>query len=242
MKKHLFLLLVLAALVAGGVFGQNRSEPNPDSDFQFDAKTGTITKYVGTDKRCVVPEAIGGVPVAAIGGGYPGAFTDNKIVTQVVLPPSVVSIGDRAFKNSSLEYITVQGRLKSIGTEAFAGTNLKNFISSWPDDSNGILKVPNGLHRDSKLAKDLVLPKNITEIGDFAFAGTQITSVTLPATLNRIGASAFNNCKQLTTVTVPSSVKSLIFGNGSFSGTALNAASKKALLDRGAPDKEAAFK
>ncbi|MCL1931072.1 MAG: leucine-rich repeat domain-containing protein [Treponema sp.] len=240
--KKLVVLLVLAAFVAGGVFAQNRSEPNPDSDFTFDAKTGTIKKYVGTDKRCVVPEAIGGVPVAAIGGGYPGAFTGNKIVTQVVLPPSVVSIGDRAFMNSSLEYITVQGKLKSIGANAFEGTNLKNFISAWPDGSNGILKIPNGLYRNSALTGALEIPANITEIGDYAFAGTQIQSVTLHRNVKRIGAGAFQNCKQLTTVTVSSSISSLIFGSGSFTGTALNAASKKALLDRGAPAGESAFK
>ena len=90
------------------------------------------------------------------------------------------------------------------------------------------------MYRNSDLNGALETPSGITEIGDYAFAGTQITSVILPRSVTRIGANAFSGCTQLTHVTIPSSVTGITFGSSAFASTALNDASKKALTDRGA--------
>ncbi|MDR2731146.1 MAG: leucine-rich repeat domain-containing protein [Treponema sp.] len=153
-----FLFLVLAVLVAAGAFAQNKA-----SDFEFDAGTGTITKYTGTAKRVVFPARIDGKAVTAIGAG---AFAGNQIIIEAVIP------------------------------------------------------------------------EGVTEIGDDAFNGTQIKSVTLPRSIKKIGSNAFRACGELTTVTIPSGVTSIIFGNSgpfsvAFGGTDLDNASRKALTDRG---------
>ena len=49
---------------------------------------------------------------------------------------------------------------------------------------------------------DLVIPNGTTEIGDYAFAGGQFTSVTIPPSVTNIGAAAFSDCNGLKTVTV----------------------------------------
>ncbi len=56
----------------------------------------------------------------------------------------------------------------------------------------------------------------LKEIGDFAFAGTGISEIALPETLNRIGAAAFGECAALTKVHVPASISEIgkaAFGN-----------------------------
>jgi len=231
------LAMVLATIGAGGVFAQRtagaRYEPNPVSDFMFTASSSsiTITGYQGTDNRVVIPAEIGGKPVTAIGAN---AFRNNTTITEFVIFDGITAIGNNAFLNSSLRWININEctTIESIGTGAFQGTALQSMLSNWP--AGKVNKIPNNAFRDAALNRALVIPDGVTEIGDYAFAGTQITSVTLPESVTRIGANAFNGCTQLTSVTIPLSVTRITFGTNPFASTALNDASKKALTDRGA--------
>lgn len=63
----------------------------------------------------------------------------------------------------------------------------------------------------------LVLPKDITKIGERAFQEcSKLTDIAIPASVTSIGKVAFNDCKGLTGITIPSSVTSI--GGGAFSG------------------------
>ena len=65
--------------------------------------------------------------------------------------------------------------------------------------------------------ENLVLPDEITCIGDRAFHGnTTLRSITIPNSVTSIGDEAFRNCTRLTAITIPASVKSI--GDGAFSG------------------------
>ena len=62
--------------------------------------------------------------------------------------------------------------------------------------------------------KNLVIPSEIdgttvTQIANFAFSETDITSVYIPDTVDNIGACAFENCKDLVTVRLPDNIKYL---------------------------------
>jgi hypothetical protein len=228
-----FFLLAPAVLAAGGVSAQNRETPNPASDFKFNAATGTITGYNGRDSRVVFPAAINGRAVTAIGNG---AFAENTTVAEVVINDRIQTIGDEAFMDSGLRWIRIDGTsLRTIGKDAFGGTNLQSFISNWP---RSITKIPDRLFVGTQLKGALVIPEGVTEIGLGAFSETKIQSVALPSTIKSIERAAFYYCTQLTTVTIPSSVKSITFGTPApnvtvFGFTPLNAASMKAMKDRG---------
>jgi len=63
----------------------------------------------------------------------------------------------------------------------------------------------------------VVLPSQITSIGDSAFRGcTGLTSVTIPSSVTSIGNYAFRGCTGLTSVTIPSSITSI--GDSAFRG------------------------
>lgn len=62
----------------------------------------------------------------------------------------------------------------------------------------------------------VVLSQGVTSIGDYAFEGCAVTGVEIPASVTRIGMSAFRDCVDLTGVTIPDSVTS--FGSYIFSG------------------------
>lgn len=53
------------------------------------------------------------------------------------------------------------------------------------------------------------VPEGITAIGSIVFRGTNLTSITLPSTLETIGSSAFENCKSLTSIVIPEGTSSI---------------------------------
>ena len=63
----------------------------------------------------------------------------------------------------------------------------------------------------------------VTTIGDYAFYGESLVALTIPSTVTTIGASAFFNNGDLTTVTIGSSVTSI--GDYAFAGGALTTVS-----------------
>ena len=63
--------------------------------------------------------------------------------------------------------------------------------------------------------KKVVITKDITSIGNFAFSSCySLTSITIPSSVTIIGNSAFFECSSLTSITIPSSVTSI--GNSAF--------------------------
>jgi hypothetical protein len=108
--KRIFLLLTAALLPAAlNVFAA-------DSDYTVDAD-GVITKYSGWDTELVIPSAIGGKTITAIGKE---AFL-NAELTSITIPDGITSIGEDAFRDNKLTGITIPGSVKSIGSRAFWG-------------------------------------------------------------------------------------------------------------------------
>ncbi|MDE6661909.1 MAG: leucine-rich repeat protein [Lachnospiraceae bacterium] len=56
---------------------------------------------------------------------------------------------------------------------------------------------------------EITIPDTITEIGEFAFARSEINSMAIPEGVEKIGYAAFYHCDSLTDVVIPSSVKEI---------------------------------
>ena len=68
----------------------------------------------------------------------------------------------------------------------------------------------------------VVIEKGVTSIGDGAFCGEKITSITIPEGVTYIGKRAFEGCDYLTSITIPASVSYISDGeDGAFSGDGL---------------------
>ncbi len=102
-------------------------------------------------------------------------YLNGELVTELVIPEGVTSIGERAFYNcKSLISITIPDSVTSIGRDAFC--NCTSLIS-------------------------VTIPSNVTSIGDWAFYGcSSLTSITIPGSVTSIGSYAFYNCKILNDV------------------------------------------
>ena len=103
-------------------------------------------------------------------------FSGCTILTSVIIPDSVTTIGNCAFYNcSSLTSVTIPDSVTSIGNYAF---------------------------RECSSLTSVTIPDSVTTIGGYAFYGcSSLTSVTIGDSVTSIGNYAFCDCRSLTSVT-----------------------------------------
>lgn len=180
----------------------------PSRDFTFDATTGTIKKYNGNDAVVNIPSEINGTPVTTIGNA---AFRDSS-VTSVTIPDSVTEIGANAFAGcTNLTSVTYGGDWSKLtiqsgnpAVEDAANAQLFDF-EFIPNNTAVIVKKYNGT------AADVTIPshykgKPVTMIDHAAFHDSAVTSVTIPDSVTSIPDDAFAFCSQLTNISIPNSV------------------------------------
>lgn len=118
--------------------------------------------------------------------------TEKKEFESVVLPNSLIEIGDHAFYGcSSLQTINIPNSVKSIADGTFSYcTNLQTVI----------------------------IPDSVKSIGNWAFYGcTNLQTVIIPNSVKSIGGWAFYGCSSIKEIDIPDSVESI--GDGAFYGT-----------------------
>lgn len=181
----------------------------PSRDFTFDATTGTIKKYNGNDAVVNIPSEINGTPVTTIGNA---AFRDSS-VTSVTIPANVTEIGSNAFADcTNLTSVNYKGDWSNLtiqsgnpAVEDAANEQLFDFKFT-PDNTAVIVTRYNGT------AADVTIPsrykgKPVTMIDPVAFYNNSaVTSVTIPDSVTAIPDYAFGFCSQLTNISIPNSV------------------------------------
>ena len=120
-----------------------------------------------------IPSAIAGMRVTSIGES---AFYNCSGLTSVTIPDGVTSIEGQAFSCcSALTSVTIPDSVIEIGWRTFEGCANLN---------------------------DVKIPSGITSINAWMFVGCGLTSVTIPANVERIWEGAFSCCGYLTNVTM----------------------------------------
>lgn len=213
----------------------NANSISADKDFQFDARTGTITKYKGLDTYVVIPSDINGVKVTKIGSsafvkdlgkntvesviipegitsiGY-FAFGWSEKLKNVSIPGSVTEIGESAFKNcDNLKNVTISEGVKSIGENAFSNCDGLESISI----PGSVTYIGDCAFSNCHSLKNLTISEGVKNIREAAFTGCDsLERIEVPGSVENIGESAFRSCYNLKNVTISEGVKSI--GEGAF--------------------------
>lgn len=164
----------------------------PSRDFTFDATTGTIKKYNGNDAVVNIPSEINGTPVT--------------------------TIGNAAFRDSSVTSVTIPASVTEIGANAFAGCTNLTSVTYGGDWSNLTIQSGNPAVEDA--AKDAVNAQlfnfkfilNNTAVIVIRYNGTA-ADVTIPSRykgkpVTAIDHAAFHD-SAVTSVTIPDSVTAI---------------------------------
>ena len=149
------------------------------------------------------------------------AFFDCRSLTSITIPEDVTSIGERAFGDcSNLTSITILSSVTSIEKHAFEGCSSLTAvhicdISAWcnikfSNSTSNPLSYAHNLYLNGELVTNLLIPEDVTSIGEYAFFGcTSLTTITISEGVTRIEDYAFRGCSSLTAITIPSSVTSI---------------------------------
>ncbi len=137
------------------------------------------------------------------------AFQECEALESDVLPASLTELGEAAFEGcSSLKSIAIPAALVDMGEDPFR--NCASLESIRIDGNNPKYDSRDNCNAIIETATDTlviatknsVIPDGIKIIGDYAFAGLDIETASIPASVTKIGEYAFSECKKLKNISV----------------------------------------
>lgn len=177
--------------------------------------------YYGNEENVVIPDGVTTIDQYA--------FNDCDCVKSIVLPESATKICDYAFQfATNLERVTLGASVQEIGEDLFDfGANVTicapagSYAEQYANEMGMLIVVEgkaevatnktkdfvvdNGVLIEYKgHSKNVVIPDEVTSIGDRAFADKHfLKTVIIPDHVQKIGWAAFANCWELECVNLP---------------------------------------
>lgn len=235
-QKKGMIVWAAVCLTAAVLFFQGKAgaqaATSEDGRYAYELDTAgnaVLTAYYGQETEVAVPATVGGITVS----GLQGTFQNNEKLQRVFLPASVTTVDETAFVGcKSLQGFTVDALNTSLYSDedGVLYNRDRTVLLRYPVGrhlSSGTYTIPStvaivaGCAFEGYNTQNIVIPSNVTVIGDYAFAnagnfnevtsweeGTQIIGsgafygctnlkVSLPSSVNTIGSYAFAYCSNI---------------------------------------------
>lgn len=139
------------------------------------------------------------------------AFYNSKNVEHLILPNTLITIGEEMFYHSALKTIVIPESVETIERAAFCGCeNLSSF-----EIPARVKTIEKEVFCYCRSLTSIEIPANVKTIGDGAFSMSALTSIKIPTNVETIGNEAFSDCESLTSIEILANVKTI--GNNVFS-------------------------
>jgi len=157
------------------------------SDFQVD-DNGVLINYWGTDANITIPDDVNGIEVKKI--SYMAFNRNAAKINTVTIPESVSEIEPMTFVYcTQLSDVNVSQNNSNLSSQDGVLYNKdKSKIVVYPREKNG---------------DDFAIPGTVEDIEQYAFAYSKLKNITGIESIKTISASAFLNCANLTSITIP---------------------------------------
>ena len=138
--------------------------------------------------------------------GYYSPFEDCPELTSVTFAAGMKTIPNKILWNaSSVRSLTIPDSITEIGNYALSGTGITEFKGH-----NNITGIGNNAFMNCASLNTVQLPSGLRSIGNHAFKNTAISSIVIPANLEKTEYySPFEDCPELTSVTFATGIKTI---------------------------------
>ena len=174
-------------------------------------------------ERVTVPECVTGIGISAFGGASSLASVNipagveeigekafaGTALSSIVLPEGLKTISNAVFEGSSLSEVNLPASVTEIGRRAFAGAKLTcelDFSNVEKLGESAFSQVPIRGTLDLRKVSEIpyeafdygdydkvIFSDKLKSIGEYAFFGSNLTDVELPASLSEISTTSFEN-------------------------------------------------
>ena len=186
-----------------GIAGSSSEDIPEGMEFELNGDmTGyVVTGYDGTAEELIIPGEYEGKPVVAVESLAAGTSSQgNSAVTKVVIPDSVMALGNGLFKDwTALREVVVSENVTELPQELFYGCEALTSVNL----SSSLYKIGMFAFVGCSSLAELDLPATVTELERNTFVGTALTSVSLPNVVT-VPELAFSGCRSLVEVSLPS--------------------------------------
>lgn len=145
-----------------------------------------------------------------------GLFANCTMLQRILLPKSLVAIGNFAFANTNIPDIFIPPTVQHIKGGAFLNCQRLDNISIHKDNQYFVVIGPSIYSKNENelvfaniKEKQYEISDKVTTIGSNAFSGSPITEITIPLNTRKICAEAFSDCKDLRSIKIGSSVQEI---------------------------------
>ena len=177
-------------------------------------------KQLQTEKNKEAPWAPGPTDGLLLSDDGKTLLSAPKGLKNVAIPDGVTKIADRAFSGQKeLMYVSIPPSVAEIGTDVFndCGKLSGIYISDlaawcrlsfrrderWWLRGDYPLKLARNLYLNGNFVEDMEIPQGVTSIGENAFRGcSSITLVKIPGSVRTIEPGAFADCSRLAEIAV----------------------------------------
>lgn len=179
------------------------------------------------------------------------AFKDCKYLCNIEIPSTVIKIGNEAFRYTRISELYLPHGVVDLGSGITDDTLLKKIF--YPNTlinakgqglnenveivfEEGFGLVPDYMF-DALAIDELTLPDTVTEIGNYAFARSKISKLTMPKKLKKLGYGIFKYNENLKELTLPGTVAemehSYSTAGNTYIGTFTDSAIETVILEEG---------
>lgn len=131
------------------------------------------------------------------------AFAGSRC-ENVIIPETVTFIGNSAFSSANIGTMILPGSVTRISDFAFSNVRGVNGVAPVIKLNEGLAVIGYGAFNSARISGEIEIPSTVTEIGEYCFAYTGITTVICkPTTPPALGSNAFTSDTAGFTIKVP---------------------------------------